>query len=58
MDELGKLLGGMEPQEAARAIAKAAREVFPLLGEEERREVITEMLGEPGGDKVVGLVHL
>lgn len=58
MDELGKLLSCMEPQEAARAIAKAAREVFPLLGEDERREVITQMLGDPEGDKIVGLVHL
>lgn len=58
MDELGKLLSGMEPQEAAKTIARAAREVFPLLGEEERRDVITQMLGEPGEDKVVGLVHL
>lgn len=58
MEELEKLLAGLEPQEAAGAIAKAAREVFPLLDEEERREVITQMLGEPGGDKVVGLVHL
>lgn len=58
MDELEKLLGGMEPEEAARAIAKAARGVFPLLGEEQRREVITQMLGDPGADKVVGLVHL
>jgi len=58
MDELGKILGGMEPEEAAKAIAKAAREIFPLLDEEKRRDVITQMLGEPGEDKVVGLVHL
>ncbi len=58
MDKLGELLGGMEPHAAAKAIAKAARDVFPLLSEEKRREVITEMLGDPGGDKVVELVHL
>lgn len=58
MDEIGKLLGGMEPHDAAKAIAKAAREVFPLLDEEERREVITQMLGDPEEDKVSGLVHL
>ena len=58
MDELEKILGGMEPEEAAKAIAKAAREIFPLLDEEKRRDVITQMLGEPGEDKVVGLVHL
>lgn len=58
MDEFVNLLGSMDPQDAAKAIAKAAREIFPLLEEEERREVITQMLGDPGGDKVVGLVHL
>lgn len=58
MDETAKLLGALEPQEAARAIAKAARELFPVLEEEERREIITNMLGDPDGDKVVGLVHL
>jgi len=58
MDELGKILGSMDPEEAASTIAKAAREIFPLLDEEKRRDVITQMLGEPGEDKVVGLVHL
>jgi hypothetical protein len=58
MEALQKLLSALEPQEAARAIAKAARELFPVLEEEERREIITNMLGDPDGDKVVGLVHL
>ena len=58
MDELGTLLSGMEPEDAARAIARAAKDVFPLLGEEDRRAVITRMLGDPEGDKVAGLVHL
>lgn len=58
MEALQKLLGALEPQDAAREIAKAARELFPILEEEERREIITDMLGDPDGDKVVGLVHL
>jgi len=58
MEALQKLLSALEPQEAARAIAKAARELFPILEEEERREIITNMLGDPDGDKVAGLVHL
>jgi len=58
MNELGNILGGMDPKDAAKALAEAARSVFPLLDEEERRDVITQMLGEPGEDKVVGLVHL
>jgi hypothetical protein len=58
MDEFDKILDGMEPDEAARTIAAAAGKVFPLIGEEERRLVITEMLGDTEGDKVAGLVHL
>lgn len=58
MDEIARLLGGLEPREAARAIARAASGVFPLLDAEERRDIITNMLGDPDGDKVAGLVHL
>ncbi len=49
---------GLEPQEAATVIATAARQVFALLEEEQRREIITAMLGAPDADKVLGLVHL
>lgn len=31
---------------------------FALLNEEQRREFIARMLGEPGQDKVVGMVYL
>jgi hypothetical protein len=58
MDELADILENMEPEAAASAIAEAARAVFPLLTEAKRRALITGMLGEPGEDKVVGLVHL
>lgn len=58
MDVSLKLLRDMIPQDAAKTIAMAAREIFPLLDEKERRDVITQMLGDSEGDKVVGLVHL
>jgi hypothetical protein len=58
MDELKSMLERMDPAQAATSVALAARELFPLLGEEERREFIERMLGEPGEDKVVGMVHL
>ncbi len=58
MDEIGNLLGRMEPKEAASAVARAARDVFSLLDEAERRDFIEQLLGEPGEDKVVGMVHL
>ncbi len=52
------VLGRMEPREAASALARAARTLFALLDEEERRDFIEQMLGEPGEDKVIGMVHL
>jgi hypothetical protein len=58
MDELEKILGRMEPEQAAVSLALAARGLFALLNEEQRREFIERMLGEPGEDKVVGMVHL
>lgn len=58
MDELEKILGRMEPQQAAISLALAARNLFGLLNEEQRREFIEHMLGDPGEDKVVGMVHL
>lgn len=58
MDEIGSILGRMEPQEAASALAKAARNLFVLFDEEQRRGFIEQMLGEPGEDKIVGMVHL
>lgn len=58
MDELEKILGRMEPEQAAVSLAQAARSLFGLLNEEQRREFIERMLGDPGEDKVVGMVHL
>ena len=58
MDELGRILREMDPNEAADAVATAVKDLLPLLEEEERRTFIEKMLGEPGHDKVVGMVHL
>lgn len=58
MDDIKDILARMETKDAAGAVAAAARDLFPLLDEEARREFIEQMIGEPGGDKVVGLVHL
>jgi hypothetical protein len=58
MDEIKAILGRMEPREAARSLASAAKDLFPMLEEDEQRVFLESMLGEPGGDKVVGMVHL
>lgn len=58
MNELEKILEHMNPAQAAVSVALAARNLFALLNEQERREFIEHMIGDPGEDKVVGMVHL
>lgn len=58
MNELEKILDRMEPEQAAVSLALAARNLYGLLNDEQRREFIERMLGDPGEDKVVGMVHL
>lgn len=58
MDEVMSILGRKEPREAASVIARAAKELLPLLSEEEQREFIEQMIGDSGDDKVIGMVHL
>jgi hypothetical protein len=58
MNELEKILERMDPAQAAVSVALAARSLFALLNEQERREFIEHMIGDPGEDKVVGMVHL
>ncbi len=58
MDAISNILGGMDPEEAAARLADAARELYPLLDQEAQRRFITRMLGEPGTDKTIAMVHL
>ena len=58
MDTIIRILGEMEPGEAAAAVARTVREVLPLLDEKEQRDFIDQMLGGAGEDKVLGMVHL
>lgn len=58
MREIIEAVADMDPTLAARAVAEAARRVFPLIGQDERRDIITAMLGDPDRDRVAGMVHL
>ncbi len=58
MDELMNMLGEKEPKEAAAELARVFKTLLPLMTEEEQREAIEQMLGDSGGDKVLGMVHL
>lgn len=58
MDAFRKLLEEMPPEEASARLADATRQIYALLEEEAQRLFITQMLGEPGTDKTLAMVHL
>nr|WP_028572995.1 hypothetical protein [Desulfonatronum lacustre] len=62
MNNFRNILRTMPPEEAARVVADAAAEVFPLLSDEQRLTIIVGMTGgqgtEQGEDKVSSMVHL
>jgi len=48
----------MDPIDAAKEMADAAKKLFSLLGEEALRDFLTDLIGNGGQDKITGLVHL
>ncbi len=58
MEELQRIIDGMDPKKAIAEMAKALRKLFPLLGEDERTDFVMDLIGESGGDKLSSMVHL
>lgn len=58
MDAFRKLLEEMPPEEASERLADVTRQIYALLDEETQRLFITRLLGEPGTDKTLAMVHL
>jgi hypothetical protein len=58
MEEMLKLVGHMDPEEALAEISKALKVLFSALGEEARSQFLWDLMGESKGDKVLSLVHL
>jgi hypothetical protein len=58
MEEILKIVGRMDPEEALEEIAKVLKALFSVLGEEARSQFLWELMGESKGDKVSSLVHL
>jgi len=58
IDQVKKLLGSMDPEEALRVIAAVAKSLFATLGDEARLHFLAELLEEAGADKVSSMVHL
>jgi hypothetical protein len=58
MEEIQKIVGSMDPEEALTEISKVLKVLFSTLGEEARSQFLWDLMGETGGDKVSSLVHL
>jgi len=57
-DEIQELANGMDPEEAAVAIAFVMKKLFPLLDESARIKFVMNLVGDSGEDEVASLVHL
>lgn len=58
MNEITKIVGHLDPEDAAIQMAAALNRLLPLLDEEARTRFIMNLLGEAGKDKVSSMVHL
>ena len=56
--EIQKWVDAVEPAEAALALAGVLSRLFPLLEEETRLELVSNLIGTPSDEKVTSLVHL
>lgn len=58
MEEMLKIVGGMDPEEALSEISKVLKGLFSTLGEEARSQFLWDLMGESRNDKVLSMVHL
>ena len=57
-DKIQKLVDAVEPEAAALALAGMLTKLFPLLEEETRLELVSNLIGTPSDEKLTSLVHL
>ncbi len=58
-DVIQKLVDNMDPEEAALALAGVLRKLLPLLEEETRLKLVSNLVGTtPSDEKLTSLVHL
>jgi hypothetical protein len=57
-DNIQKLVDNMAPEEAALALAGVLKNLFPLLEEETRLELVSNLVGTSSDEKLNSLVHL
>lgn len=57
-DKIQILVDHMEPEEAASALTSVLGKLFPLLEDEARLKLVSNLVGTPSDEKVTSLVHL
>jgi len=57
-DKIQKLVDNMAPEEAALALAGVLKKLFPLLEEETRLELVSNLVGTSSDENLNSLVHL
>jgi hypothetical protein len=57
-DKIEKLVDSMEPEETASVLSIVLRKIFPLLKEDTRLSLVSNLVGASTDEKVSSLVHL
>ena len=58
MENILKIVGRMDPEEALAEGYKVLKVLFSTLGDDARSQFLWDLMGESRGDKVSSLVHL
>jgi len=58
MDELFTFISGMPPEKALSQITTVVERLLADLDEDARERFLMNLIGQSGGDKVSGMVHL
>jgi hypothetical protein len=58
LNDIETIIDRMDSKVAVESLIKAVKKLFPVLGDEDRKNLIIRMFGEPGNDKILSMVHL
>ena len=58
LNDIETMIDRMDPKVAVESLIKAVKKLFPVLDDEDRKNLIIRMFGEPGKDKILSMVHL
>ncbi|MFH1102546.1 MAG: hypothetical protein V1714_02125 [Pseudomonadota bacterium] len=58
LNDIETMIDRMDSKVAVESLIKAVKKLFPVLDDEDRKNLIIRMFGEPGNDKILSMVHL